>query len=260
MQNQLKIVIIIGIVVTAGIAGYFILSQQKISSPTSTSTSSTPISNGNTPIKSQELEGNESLVDILSKVEGVGPLQYETTYSKKSVNTPEVKAFAKVWQKLPLMRFDFVSTKGGEGKIIFLKDVTYVYDKSRDKYFREELIRPPGGVLLIPIEELSSDAKKQDYKILGNEVIDNKLATVIEFSLPASSSELPEITRKVWIWNKNGIVLKAENTEMNGTITTRQLGNFTFNNMADDVFEIPEDKKIEESSCSNLTSPCPQPW
>lgn len=190
----------------------------------------------------------ESIQDILAKAETLGPMKYEVVANVSMTGLPpgfEMPPMPPVtmvaWQKRPYMRFDTISTNETTRMIIH-PDAIYYYVESQDKYDRISVEELANMTMQKSLEEVSKEIReKMTLKVLGTVIIDGKLATVVEYSIPSGRTT---VTQKLWIWNEKGIPLRSE-VRLKGMSTTIEYKNFVLGDIPDEIFEVPEEKIIE---------------
>ena len=154
-------------------------------------------------------------------------------------------ATMKFWQKVPYLRIESFA-EGSASEMIIHPDALYLYDSSQDKYlkmsFEKIKAQPAYNSLKDQIEQIRNN---KAVKVLGTEIIDGKLATIIEYPFVLQGVS---IRRKTWIWNEKGIPLRTEETMKMGETakTTKiELSNFVFEDIPDSVFEVSQEKILE---------------
>ena len=158
---------------------------------------------------------------------------------------PETHVTMKAWQKGEKMRIKS-TTAGITTDMIVHPDAIYLYDSFQDKYLRMTEEEMAMIYTQKSSEELSRQIQEStEFRILGEEVIDGKLCTIVEYSVMVDENQ---IDQKLWIWNEKGLVVKTISTIRMGEIVSRieiEYKNFIFEDIPDSVFEVPEDKIID---------------
>lgn len=252
-MTKLKFLAALGFLIIA-IVGIIVLSNHLLEE-----SSTQPITNtqpSKTPVK-------ESIQDILAKAETVGPVKFDVVASETSdVNLPTKNiemATAKIWLKKPYMKIDIknltyinekkeivpVDDANLVSSEIIHPDANYIYNVFTDMYDKIPFIFSPklSGEILKKITE------NPTLKELGTTTYDGKLATIIEYSYTLKKDL---ITTKFWIWNEKGLPLKEESTFLDKdkniiSMTTNEYKNYIFEDIPDSIFEIPEDKIMDQN-------------
>ncbi|MBI3324069.1 MAG: hypothetical protein HYZ92_02200 [Candidatus Omnitrophica bacterium] len=82
---------------------------------------------------------------------------------------------------------------------------------------------------------------KNEFVVLGTELIDGKQATVVQSS---ASGKIGKLTLKSWVWNDTGLELKSEMCVSDRACTTTEYKDFVFEDVPDSVFDVPKEKII----------------
>jgi len=246
-QKGFSTILLIGLIifiVVISVAGYLVINKQ----PRETS----KLEEKTSSIQDQSPEQltKESIYDILTKAETIGPVQYETVGSVTITGSPQdvtTEISAKVWQNLPYMRIDS-STVDTTTKMVVHPDAVYFYNTSQNKYERMTTEALATQFTQKSFKELSKEVRENTtLRELETEMFDGKLTTIIEYSIEVSGTPF---TVKSWIWNEKGVSLKDETiTKVGGftTITKVENRNFLFGDIPDGIFEVPKEKIIEST-------------
>lgn len=193
----------------------------------------------------------ESINDILTKAEHLGPAQYTQIYTYSVINKfrsvkPTISTI-KIWYKEPFIKMEYTAQLGVRSEIIKHPNAAYLRlskeGDSKGEYYKIANAPDPKT-----FEEIAKEIKDSStLQILGSEVLDGKTTTLVQTDVPLAGG--PEVTRKkFWIWNEKGIPLKIEyRTEMKNDILVLLFENkdFVFGDISDSVFEVPIDKVKE---------------
>jgi len=192
---------------------------------------------------------------ILKKLETVGPfhcMEVRMATSSQPGEAPKsATATSKVWQKGPYWRQEGVEPGASlainkpEGFFIYQEEAkTFVQPPD---FAKEEMLRtfklPPNQST--GVERIWSDVlDSADLKILGEEVVDGKGATLISYSTSPFGIGREEI--KLWLWNDTGLILRREKTVyinevVVGTERT-EWKEFVFEDMPDSLFDVPQEQ------------------
>ena len=186
--------------------------------------------------------GTESLFTILEKAQNIESLYYEITATINMSVIGTQTAIIKIWQKKPYLKEEITSTAAGMTStisVIHRPDGNYTYDTNQGKY----VVTTETTSFAANLEYLDSDMIKkyldnQTITNLQTEIIDGKQASIIEYNLP---QEMNEITIKIWIWNENGLPLRAYmNMILEETTMTMDLTftNYSFSEIPDSTFNV----------------------
>lgn len=180
----------------------------------------------------------ESIETILSKAETIKSLYYEIVSlinnSKSGTQTNTIK----IWQKTPYLKEEITNVIDDITKTISIikrPEGTYLYNTRQGKYLPTTNLTIPQQ----PNNEIIKDLlNNQTLTNLGNETIDGKKATIIQYtSMPA---EFPT-TIKMWVWNEKGVLLKVQSIVAygNSTITMESTyKNYSFSDIPDSTFSV----------------------
>jgi outer membrane lipoprotein-sorting protein len=190
----------------------------------------------NTP-SDQKPPSPETLEQILAKAETIKSVYYEISSSMTTNGTLMQNTTMKIWQETPYLKEEISYSVGNittNLTIINRPDGTYRYDILQKKYVPVALITLPQPFT----GEVAKDLlHNQTITILGNETIDGKKTTVIQYI----SNQTRNSTMKMWIWNEKGVPLKTYTTmEKQGIITALdyQYRNYTFSDIPESTFNI----------------------
>ena len=192
-------------------------------------------------IQESETSTTESIQDILTKAENIGPVHYEIigVTSMKGTGLPQtnISITMEVWQKTPYIKIES-TTANTTTKMIVHPDAVYLYDALQGKYVKMPSSYPTSQK---SFEELAEELKESTtLQELGTEIIEGKTTTIIEYSF---ATEGISTVQKLWIWNEKGIPLKTETTtEMGNIVSTviMEYKNFVFEDIPDSTFEVTE--------------------
>ena len=155
---------------------------------------------------------------------------------------PRIVAFVKVWQSSPSIRWE-TTMEGITATAIAHSGVVYIYEESEDKYWKMPSTKMSEYFTIYSYDQLLKEIEKgTTLKVLKTELIDEKLTTVVQITITGG---IVPLKKKFWIWNEKGIPLKVEQTgKREGVVTTieAKYTNFIFEDIPDNIFEVPEDK------------------
>jgi outer membrane lipoprotein-sorting protein len=193
----------------------------------------------NTP-SDQNPPSTETLQQILKKAETIKSVYYEISMSLTTNGTLMQNTTMKIWQKTPYLKEEVSYTTGNittNLTIIKRPDAIYRYDIIQNKYI-------PVAMIVIPQPSTGDVANdllnNQTITTLGNETIDGKTTTVIQYT-PNQAGNYSTTTTKMWIWKEKGIPLKTRVTmTKQGIITTSEYEyrNYSFSDIPDSTFNI----------------------
>lgn len=214
------------------------------------------------------LAQENSIQSILAKAKNIGPVQFEIIYTyyphSGEATKPSVK---KCWQKPPNIKIMYKVGKDLVPREIIKSDVRYHYYKDFDIYEKISFETVAKSDEEKTFEELAKEiGGDKTLKVLGTEILDGKLATIVEVShvyegkikVPNQETFVKTLeTKKMWIWNEKGIPLKSvidlqqeitENGEQKSYTFRYEYiyKDFKFEDIPDSVFEVPRDKIREE--------------
>ncbi len=187
-------------------------------------------------------EEPESLQAILAKADSIGSMSYEiyaTITSPYGTQTLTMK----IWQEKPYLKEEITSqTLGITNTIIVIvrPEGTYVYNTALGKYVLTTEV--PSYVTSLQyldpkmIKDLLNNQSITDY---DTEIIDGKLATIIEYDIPLVGEN--NIAMKIWIWNAKGVPLKATMTMTMEQMTMTMdflFKNYSFADIPDSTFNV----------------------
>jgi len=197
------------------------------------------------PRITKNVSGEESIQDILSKAKHFGPAKYtmietHTTLDKSGEAKPPVSTRRKVWYKAPFMKSEY-SEPGMKSETIRHPDASYLR-LSGERYPKGEYERLPIFDAIKTFEELAKELiENSTLQILGSEVIDGKITTIID--IYPFERKSPGIKQKFWIWNEKGIPLKIQTIgENEGYAIQFEHKDFIFKDFPDSIFDVPKDK------------------
>jgi outer membrane lipoprotein-sorting protein len=187
----------------------------------------------------QQSVTEESIQTILQKANIVGDVYYEVigiTSIEGGGYSYNSTYIMKVWQKMPYMKTETTDDETTQ-IIIFRPDGSYTYNNQTQNYMK--LLPSNNQTQPKFLEGLANDLmQSQTLKVLGNDTIDGKAATIVQYSYAALEMV---ISPKLWIWNEKGIPLKIEiNSMMMEVImtTTTEYKNFIFGEIPDNTFDV----------------------
>ncbi len=187
-------------------------------------------------------EEPETLQTILAKSDSIGSMSYEiyaTITSPYGTQTLTMK----IWQEKPYLKEEITSqTLGITNTIIVIvrPEGTYVYNTALGKYVLTTEV--PSYVTSLQyldpkmIKDLLNNQSITDY---DTEIIDGKLATIIEYNIPLIGEN--HVAMKIWIWNAKGVPLKATMTMTMEQMTMTMdfvFKNYSFADIPDSTFNI----------------------
>jgi len=179
----------------------------------------------------------ETLEQILAKAETIKSVYYEINMSLITNGTRMQNMMMKIWQETPYLKEEISqSTNNISTNLTIIKcpNGTYNYDFVQKKFIPVLNINLPQPFTGDVARDLLNN---RTITTLGNDTIDGKKATVIQYSPHQTRNS----TTKVWIWNEKGIPLKTYTTmEKEGIITALeyQYRNYTFSDIPDSTFNL----------------------
>lgn len=172
----------------------------------------------------------ETLVDILGRLEGLEAVKYDMVITAPGMPTMTTK----VWMEGNKMRAEM--TEEGEPVIMLIdydEGVAYMYMPEQNIAMQVPLSQAPESA----IEEAQS-ITDYDYTVIGTDTRDGKVCTVVEYSYSGVST-------KVWVWKEHGFPIRVEATKA-GDTTIIEYKNIDFGDIPDSMFELPEGVEIIE--------------
>lgn len=178
----------------------------------------------------------ETLYDIVTKNWDIENLSY-TEKTATSEQTME----SKVYMKNGNMRWE--SYSDGKMVVLIMNDdqgtfYTYYPDENTaikmdmSEMSDDELPKNPVDMT----DEIDSGCANK-----GKESIDDMKCTRVECSYEDGQGQ---INSKMWIWDKYGIVVKAEYLDASGKTTTTKIEDISFDKIDDSKFELPDDVEL----------------
>jgi hypothetical protein len=200
IKNQYLMIGIIGVIIAVGLllVGMCVCFQPNTSADITNLTSTTP----------------ESLQAILSKADTIKSMYYEIDATITMPQYGSQTLAMKIWQEKPYLKEDITSQTAGITttlSVIVRPEGTYVYNLAQKEYILTTEV--PSYVTSLQyldpkmIKDLLNNQSITDF---DTEIIDGKLATVIEYNMSLLGEN--QMTMKVWIWNEKGVPLKASMT------------------------------------------------
>lgn len=189
----------------------------------------TGVTTGTSPSSATTITSStEDLTTILNKAIKNSTVYYEMTTSVTGQEAMKVQ----YWIKGKKYRIE-VPTNGVISFIDMGTLTMYMYTKTTNtaikmSFDQNQIPANPNSVL------------EYNPKIVGTELLDGKVCTVIAYSY-----ERAEV--KMWIWNDFGYPVKME-TKFNGATNIIVYKNFSFDPIEDSMFELPKDADIIDSS------------
>jgi len=184
----------------------------------------------------------ESLQTILAKATSINSMYYEI-YATITSQYGSQTLTMKIWQEKPYLKEEITSqTMGITNTIAVLvrPEGTYVYNTAEGKYVLTTEV--PSYVTSLQyldpkmIKNLLNNQSITDYE---TEIIDGKLATIIEYDIPLLGEN--QMTMKIWIWNAKGVPLKATMTMTMEQMTMTMdfvFKNYSFSDIPDSTFNV----------------------
>jgi len=184
----------------------------------------------------------ESLQTILAKATSINSMYYEI-YATITSQYGSQTLTMKIWQEKPYLKEEITSqTMGITNTIAVLvrPEGTYVYNTAEGKYVLTTEV--PSYVTSLQyldpkmIKDLLNNQSITDYE---TEIIDGKLATIIEYDIPLLGEN--QMTMKIWIWNAKGVPLKATMTMTMEQMTMTMdfvFKNYSFSDIPDSTFNV----------------------
>jgi outer membrane lipoprotein-sorting protein len=153
----------------------------------------------------------ESLYTILSKTDSIISMYYEIDASIYMSEFGSQSANIKIWQKTPYLKqqiksiIDEVTTMI---TVIQRPDGIYMYDSEIDKYItaNEEVNSISTSLQYFNSEIIKNYVENLTSDFFETDIIDGKKSTIIQYE--PLEGDYP-MTIKLWIWNENGLPLKA---------------------------------------------------
>jgi hypothetical protein len=199
-------------------------------------------------------EARVEVLRILRKLEVVGPFHcvevMTTTSSRPGETHQSATVTTKVWQKGPYWRQEGVEPAASltinrpEGFFLYQNE-TKTFIQPPD-FAKEEMLRtfklPPNQST--GVERIWSDVlDSPDLKILGEDVVDGKQATLISYSTSPFGVGREEI--KLWLWNETGLTLRREKTVYlnEAVVGTERMEwkEFVFEDIPNSLFDVPQE-------------------
>jgi hypothetical protein len=210
-----------------------IFTQSQTQTQTTTTTTQTQTQTTTTTTQTQtQTQTTLSLADILAQAMTHTSVYYEMVTT--SPGQPTITLMC--WTKGAKNRMEVAST----GVVTFI-DLTaqtmYIYEPTTNMLYMMQY--DPSLVTLDPAFILENSPE-----IIGEETIDGKDCVIIQYTYQG-------VVTKAWIWKDTGFPLKMEMTA-NGITATTILQNFSFADIDDSVFEMPDVAIIDMSSFTQL--------
>jgi len=179
-------------------------------------------------------EATSSIEDLFSRAEKINEMSYDM-----HVTGPDgTKVVSVLYVKGTKMRTE---TMIQGQQVIMLgdsEDAMYTYYPDQNTAMKIDMSdgEIEEGVEQTPIQML--EEVMDSVKIIGEEKIDNKLCTVIEYKMADQG-----LTQTMWLWQKYGIPIKVVTQTSQGT-TTIEYRNIEFGNIPDSMFELPDGVEV----------------
>ena len=172
----------------------------------------------------------ESLGDIFGKSKGITSVKYDMV----TTSSGEPTITQNIWLKGNNMRTEM--TMEGQKMITIMngdKQELYMYYPEENMAMKMDFSQAPESA----IEETSS-IEQYNPTVIGTEIIDGKLCTVVEYVDPEGKI-------KTWLWQEHGLPIRMEMTTPEGTLRT-EMKNIEFGDIPDSMFELPAGVEIME--------------
>lgn len=211
--------LLVAVIVSAGCIGETPTEEGEASQASTTETSTATSGDEGT-----------SLSDIFGKAKGITSVKYDMVMTAPG----EPSVTSTVWVKGNNMRMEM--TAEGKTMIIIVdldEQVSYMYNPEENIAMKMEV----GTDTQSAIEDVLS-IQSRNPTVVGTEIIDGKLCTVVEYTDLTGEGEV-----KSCIWQKHGFPIRTEVTTTEGTSRT-EWKNIDFGNIPDDKFELPADVEI----------------
>ena len=152
-------------------------------------------------------------------------------------------ATIKIWQKAPYLKVEMNGVAAGMTNTITIiqrPEGTYTYDTAQGKYVLTTDDVPSFATSLqyFNPEMIKKYLNNQSLTHFETETIDGKKATIIQYT-PAQGEN--QITVKIWIWNEEGVPLKAYiNMVLEEYTMTMDFNfnNYSFADISDSTFSV----------------------
>jgi len=179
-----------------------------------------------------------SLSDLLSKARDSSSVSYDMVMS----GGPMGAMTTKVWSTEKMTKTE--SAFMGQTTIVIIDNeemVMYSYDPAQNTVYKADI----GESQAVSGTESFEDVfEKYNPTIVGTEIIDGKMCTVIEYE-----TEGIAVSTKMWIWQEYGSPIKVESTQSiagRSTTMVMEMKNIKFGSIPDSEFELPEGAEIRE--------------
>jgi len=186
-----------------------------------------------------DTNGSVVLEELRNKQESLGPYYSESTMILYDEHSPNGREFSttKVWKDGSYSRLERIGYRGKTSLVIHHPDATYVYDAEQDTYTVHKPVVPPPGAT---VGTLSFGPAK----LVGSEMVDGKLVTVLEEEVPPI---IPGISSsvKTWYWTDTGLPLRVEQIAEAAGVSSKRVeeyGSYSFDKIPRSMFEVSEEK------------------
>lgn len=178
---------------------------------------------------------SESLRELLEKTLLIDSVSYEVEIATPTLDTTTT---IQIWQKTQYLKEQETTIAGNISTtqtIIKRPEGLYRYNEEQQSYEQD-----PQAILPQPtLQDIATDLlTNQTLTRLGTETIDGKTTTVIQYNPKETGNST---TMKLWIWDENGALLKAEHvTTYEGTSTTTEYTykNYSFEEIPESIFYV----------------------
>ena len=184
----------------------------------------------------------ESVQEMLDKAASIDSLYYEITMTIDMSQYGTQTATMKIWQEKPYFKQQITTTTGDATNTITViqrPEGTYLYDTLQGKYVLTADIPPfTTSLQYLDSSMIKNLLNNQSFLQFETETIDGKLATTFEYTIALNGMNM---TTKIWIWNEQGLPLKAymDMTMEEMTMTMDLLfSNYSFADIPDSTFNV----------------------
>lgn len=178
---------------------------------------------------------SESLRELLEKTLLIDSVSYEVEIATPTLDTTTT---IQIWQKTQYLKEQETTIAGNISTtqtIIKRPEGLYRYNEEQQSYEQD-----PQAILPQPtLQDIATDLlTNQTLTRLGTETIDGKTTTVIQYNPKETGNST---TMKLWIWDENGALLKAEHVttyEETSTTTEYTYKNYSFEEIPESIFYV----------------------